>query len=79
LKKRPLFWHYPHYSNQGAWPGSAVRLGKYKLIDNFEKKGRSFMILNRSVRNEGYFSNPARKARKLYKLLTNGGKIIMLK
>ncbi len=35
LPERPLFWHYPHYSNQGGDPGSAVRLGKYKLIDNF--------------------------------------------
>ena len=36
IKKRPLFWHYPHYSNQGGDPGSAVRLGDFKLIDNFE-------------------------------------------
>lgn len=33
---RPLFWHYPHYSNQGGRPGSAIRLGKYKLIEFFE-------------------------------------------
>ncbi|MGE5420630.1 MAG: sulfatase, partial [Chloroflexota bacterium] len=37
MKERPLFWHYPHYSNQGVEPGSAVRLGRYKLIDNFER------------------------------------------
>lgn len=29
---RPIFWHYPHYGNQGGQPGSAVRLGDYKLI-----------------------------------------------
>jgi len=34
--QRPLFWHYPHYSNQGGNPGSAVRYGHYKLIDDFE-------------------------------------------
>ena len=34
---RPLFWHYPHYSNQGGNPGSAVRMGKYKLIHDFER------------------------------------------
>ena len=34
--ERPLFWHYPHYSNQGGNPGSVVRLGKYKLIHDFE-------------------------------------------
>lgn len=30
--KRPLFWHYPHYSNQLGRPASAVRFGDYKLI-----------------------------------------------
>lgn len=35
-KERPLFWHYPHYSNQGANPASAVRLGDFKLIHDLE-------------------------------------------
>lgn len=30
--RRDLFWHYPHYSNQGGKPGSAVRRGTMKLI-----------------------------------------------
>ncbi|MBP6687764.1 MAG: sulfatase, partial [Lacibacter sp.] len=33
---RKLFWHYPHYSNQGGKPGSAIRDGNYKLIYNYE-------------------------------------------
>lgn len=28
----PIFWHYPHYSNQGGAPGAAVRDGNWKLI-----------------------------------------------
>ncbi|NLO74547.1 MAG: DUF4976 domain-containing protein, partial [candidate division WS1 bacterium] len=32
----PLFWHYPHYANQGGTPGSSVRLGDWKLIEFFE-------------------------------------------
>jgi arylsulfatase A-like enzyme len=36
MDDRPLFWHYPHYSNQGGKPGAAVRLGNYKLIESFE-------------------------------------------
>jgi arylsulfatase A-like enzyme len=36
INERPIFWHYPHYSNQGGKPGAAVRLGKYKLIEFFE-------------------------------------------
>lgn len=34
--KQPLYWHYPHYSNQGGMPASAVRLGDYKLIQRLE-------------------------------------------
>lgn len=33
---RPLFWHYPHYGNQGGSPGAALRLGDYKLIHFYE-------------------------------------------
>jgi len=33
---RPIFWHYPHYGNQGGTPGSSVRWGDYKLIEFFE-------------------------------------------
>lgn len=36
LPERPLFWHYPHYSNQGGAPDGAVRLGDYKLIEWYE-------------------------------------------
>ena len=35
-QNRKLLWHYPHYSNQGGKPGSAIREGNYKLIYNFE-------------------------------------------
>jgi len=33
---RSVFWHYPHYSNQGGFPGAAIRRGQYKLIERFE-------------------------------------------
>ena len=33
---RDLFWHYPHYSNQGGKPSSAVRRGNWKLIEFHE-------------------------------------------
>ncbi len=32
----PIFWHYPHYGNQGGEPGSAVRHKNWKLIEFFE-------------------------------------------
>lgn len=31
-----LFWHYPHFSNQGGRPASAIRIGNYKLIYKYE-------------------------------------------
>jgi arylsulfatase A-like enzyme len=31
--ERPLFWHYPHYGNQGGAPAAAVRRGDWKLIE----------------------------------------------
>lgn len=36
LEERPIFWHYPHYSNQGCTPGCAVRKGHWKLLEFFE-------------------------------------------
>ncbi len=35
-KRAALYWHYPHYSNQGGVPGGAVRAGDWKLIEFYE-------------------------------------------
>jgi arylsulfatase A-like enzyme len=32
LSERALFWHYPHYGNQGSAPAAAIRRGPWKLI-----------------------------------------------
>jgi arylsulfatase A-like enzyme len=31
-----IYWHYPHYSNQGGAPGGAIRRGDWKLIEFYE-------------------------------------------
>jgi len=36
LSREALFWHYPHYSNQGGTPAASIRCGDYKLIEFFE-------------------------------------------
>ncbi|MFO0891997.1 MAG: sulfatase [Isosphaeraceae bacterium] len=36
IDQRPLFWHYPHYSNQGGPPSGAVREGDWKLVEGYE-------------------------------------------
>lgn len=37
--ERVLYWHYPHYGNQGGEPSSIVREGNYKLI-RYHEDGR---------------------------------------
>ena len=36
LAERDLYWHYPHYGNQGGAPSGAVRAGDHKLIEWYE-------------------------------------------
>lgn len=36
LDRDTLYWHYPHYSNQGGPPGGAIRVGDYKLVEHYE-------------------------------------------
>jgi arylsulfatase A len=36
IAPRPIFWHYPHYSDQGGVPSGAVRQGDWKLIEFYE-------------------------------------------
>lgn len=36
LSRDTLYWHYPHYSDQGGTPTGAIREGDWKLIEFFE-------------------------------------------
>ncbi len=47
----PIFWHYPHYSNQGGKPGGAVREGDWKLLEWYES-GRNELFNVRADRGE---------------------------
>ena len=40
-----MFWHYPHYSNQGGKPSSAIRKGDWKLVEFFEDGRRELFNL----------------------------------
>jgi arylsulfatase A len=33
---RPLYWHIPHYTNQGSRPAGAVREGRWKLVEHYD-------------------------------------------
>ena len=36
VASRDLYWHYPHYGNQGGEPSSMIRRGEWKLIHYWE-------------------------------------------
>ncbi|EAZ79344.1 sulfatase [Algoriphagus machipongonensis] len=36
LEERSIYWHYPHYGNQGGEPNSSIRKGDWKLIHYWE-------------------------------------------
>ncbi len=39
-QREALYWHYPHYANQGGKPGGAIRAGQWKLIEFYENGRR---------------------------------------
>ena len=36
IDRGPLYWHFPHYSNEGGFPGGAILDGDWKLIQRYE-------------------------------------------
>ncbi len=70
LQREALYWHYPHYSNQGGAPGGAIREGDYKLIEFYEDAHRELYNLKQDVgeRNSLTEKEPA-KTEELHQLL----------
>ena len=64
VKRDALFWHYPHYSNQGGIPGAAVRMGDWKLIERFEDGSANLYNLQDDIgeRNDVAKEQPDRVA-----------------
>jgi len=36
INRDALYWHYPHYSTPGGFPGGAIRSGDLKLVERYE-------------------------------------------
>jgi arylsulfatase A len=49
LPSRALYWHYPHYSNQGGKPSGAIRDGNYKLVEFYENDRRELFDIGADV------------------------------
>ncbi len=52
LDREGIFWHYPHYANQGGRPGCSVRSGDWKLIEFFEDRHVELYNLSNDVSEE---------------------------
>ena len=62
---RPIFWHYPHFGNQGGAPTGAVREGDWKLIEWYETGRVELFNLTKDIgeTNDLSTKEPARAAR----------------
>ncbi len=49
LAERAIFWHYPHYSNQGGDPSSIIRQGDWKLISYHEDNALELYNLKQDI------------------------------
>lgn len=81
IKDRPLFWHFPHYSNHGMQsPGGAVRYGNYKLIEYFENNTVQLFNLKEDIGEQNDISKTEPKvAERLRKMLHSWRKKIGVK
>ncbi|MDA0334848.1 MAG: sulfatase-like hydrolase/transferase, partial [bacterium] len=49
IDRDAIYWHYPHYGNQGGTPGSSIRAGDWKLIEFFEDGRRELYNLHDDI------------------------------
>jgi len=70
LNRPAIYWHYPHYSNQGGGPGGAVRAGDFKLIKWYEDNRVELYNLRKDIgeQNDLAAKDP-RRARTMERML----------
>ncbi len=70
LERDALFWHYPHYGNQGGTPGSAIRAGSHKLIEHFTDGRLELYDLDQDIaERENLVESEPERAKALHKRL----------
>ncbi len=64
ISGRDLFWHYPHYGNQGGDPSSMIRSGDWKLISYHEDGHDELynLVEDEGEQNDVASANPDRVA-----------------
>jgi arylsulfatase A-like enzyme len=49
MDRGPIYWHFPHYGNQGGPPAAAIRDGNWKLIWRFEENRYELYNLSKDI------------------------------
>lgn len=57
IKRDALYWHYPHYGNQGGAPAAAMRMGKWKLIEWYENNNVELFDLEKDMAEQSNIAN----------------------
>jgi len=69
---RPLFWHYPHFSNQLGRPAGSVRVGDYKLVELFESGKLELYNLKEDISESNDLSEKmTQKTAEMYRLMVD--------
>ncbi len=49
IPERKLFWHFPHYTNQGGRPSGAVRDGKWIMVEYYDEQKTELYNLSTDI------------------------------
>jgi len=72
IEREAIYWHYPHYGNQGGTPGSSMRMGDYKLIEFFEDGRLELYDLRNDLEEECNIAGENKElAEKMHSMLKN--------
>jgi arylsulfatase A-like enzyme len=65
VRQRPLFWHFPHYTNQGSRPGGAMRDGRWMFVEYYDEDTAELydLLTDRGQANDLAAQRPERVAR----------------
>jgi arylsulfatase A-like enzyme len=47
--ERPVFWHFPHYTNQGGRPTGAMRDGEWLLVEYYDEESVELYNLGKDI------------------------------
>ena len=70
INERPLYWHYPHYGNQGGEPSSIIMEGDWKLIHYHEdKRNELYNLANDISEQNDLIAKESKRAQQMRKKL----------